>query len=113
MEALPPGCPLIGLDTLVDKDGLLRLGGRLDNTTADVEVHPIVLPKHPVTELLIREIHERTAHAGTNHTLLMTRRRFFPLKGYRLVRQVIGRCVSCKKHQGRTQEQKVADLPKA
>ena len=111
-EALPRGCPLIGLDPQVD-EGLLRVGGRLANTTADVDVHPIVLPKHPVTELIIREIHERNAHAGANHTLSLVRRRFFPLKGYGLVRQVIGRCVQCKKRQGQTLDQKMADLPRA
>ena len=47
-EALPRGCPLIGLDPQVD-EGLLRVRGRLANTTADVDVHPIVLPKHTVT----------------------------------------------------------------
>ena len=61
---MPRGCPLIGLDPQVDNDGLLRVGGRLANTTADVDVHPIVLPKHPVTELMIREICKRNAHAG-------------------------------------------------
>ena len=104
---MPRGCPLIGLDPQVDNDGLLRVGGRLANTTADVDVHPIVLPKHPVTELMVREIHERNAHAGANHTLSLVRRKFFPLKGYSLVRQVLGRCVLCKKRQGRTQDQKM------
>ena len=112
-EPLPQGCPLIGLDPIVDNDGLLRVGGRIANTTADIDVHPIVLPKHHVTELIIREIHERNAHAGTNHTLSLLRRRFFPLKGYGLVRQVIGKCVLCKKRHGRAQEQKMAELPRA
>ena len=49
------------------KDGLLRVGGRLRNSSlAKDSKHPIILPKrHPFTELVVMRCHETEGHMGT------------------------------------------------
>ena len=60
-------------------DGLLRVGGRLDNAKVSYDVkHPIILPgKHRLTELLIRGIHEENGHVGVNQVISLLRQRYW------------------------------------
>lgn len=48
------------LNSFIDRDKMLRVGGRLTNSTLSYsEKHPLVLPKdHHVTELFIEEMHK-------------------------------------------------------
>lgn len=57
---------------------MLKVGGRTGNADIDNnKKHPILLPKkHPVTELIIKEYHLRTLHAGVNTTLYAIRSKF-------------------------------------
>ena len=111
-QQLSASSPLLSLDVFVDEHGLLRVGGRLKRCKANrVERHPIVLPKHVVTDLIVRQLHEENAHAGANHTLSLVRRKFFPVKGYQLVKSVLHRCVTCRRLRGKPMGQKMADLP--
>jgi hypothetical protein len=57
---------LYSLDPIVDKDGILQVGGRLHLSDLAYEKrHPIILPKkHHVSELLIRHYHHRVYHQG-------------------------------------------------
>ena len=82
------------------------------NTTANIEKHPVVLPEHHVTRLIIRDIHTRNGHAGSNHTMSVLRRKYFLLCGYKQIRNVLKSCVECRKHHGQPMQQLMADLPK-
>ena len=93
-------------------NGLLCVGGRLRNTTANAEKHPVILPEHYVTRLIIRETHTRNGHSGSNYTLSVLRRRFFLLRGYKQVRNVLKCCVECRRHHGQPMQQLMGDLPK-
>jgi hypothetical protein len=84
---------LRALNPLSDNAGLIRVGGRLNN--ADIsydQKHPILLPKHQVTQLIIKEEHESHLHAGPTATLAAIRLKFWPLAGRNQVRQVIRKC---------------------
>ena len=72
-------------------DGVICVGGRLVNADGDVAKHPIILPRHYLTTLFIREAHQRNAHVGTNHTLSVLRRQFYLLRGYAQVKSVVQR----------------------
>jgi len=51
-------------------DSLLRLGGRWRNAAFEYcEKHPIILPKHRISELLIDQAHRATLHGDTQLTL--------------------------------------------
>ena len=63
---------LLKLHPSLDENGLLRVGGRLQNCeTLSFDVkHPIILPKNfHVTSLLVKHHHEVTAHQGKGITL--------------------------------------------
>ena len=116
-KAVSSGKPLAKTSSLrtlcpVLKDGLLCVGGRLEGASNEVPKHPIILPRHHLTTLLIRSIHEENAHIGTNQTLSTLRRKYYVLKGYSEVKCVISNCFKCKQHHGKPMEQKMANLPK-
>ena len=51
-------------------EGVARVGGRLPQLDIDVETkHPIITPQRCyLTELVIRQHHNKPGHAGTSHT---------------------------------------------
>lgn len=59
-------CPLRRLDSFVDINGFLRVGGRLRHSNLPYDVkHPFLLPKaHHLTILIINHYHLTHLHAG-------------------------------------------------
>ena len=72
---LPIKNKLSSLCPFIDKDGLIRVGGRLKFADLPVEAkQPIILPKsHHVTKLIIRNDHEKKNNIGREHVLLNLR----------------------------------------
>ena len=102
------------LSPIIDGEGILRVGGRLNQADlANEERHPIILPKSShVSSLLIRHYHERVQHQGRVLTHGALRRSgHWILGGKRLINSIIEKCVKCKKLRGQCQIQKMADLP--
>ncbi|GFV00806.1 integrase catalytic domain-containing protein [Trichonephila clavipes] len=68
--SLPPKSLLLSLHPFIDKHGLVRVGGSLQNSQLRFNSkHPIILPsQHIITELLIKEQHN--AHFNAGATLL-------------------------------------------
>ncbi|XP_026010486.1 uncharacterized protein LOC113013640 [Astatotilapia calliptera] len=102
------------LDPVVDKDSLLRVGGRL--CAADLtenEKHPLIIPSTShIAMLIVTHYHERVAHQGRHITEGAIRGAgYWIIGGKRLVSSVIHRCVTCRKLRGKMQIQKMADLP--
>jgi transposase InsO family protein len=114
-KVLPKSSPLHRLDPQWDEDcEVLRVGGRLRRSELEHETkHPILLPKRShVTELIIREIHERLGHSGRNHVLSSLREQYWVINSNSAVRSILFRCVKCRKIGRNTCKQKMADLPK-
>ena len=93
-------------------NGVLCVGGRLDNAGDEVVKHPVILANDYLTTLLVRDAHERNAHAGSNYVLTQLRRKYHLLKGYSTVKSVLSSCIACKKHHGLPMQQVMGDLPK-
>ena len=105
---------LAKLCTVKDNNGLLRVGGRLRNSPLDHDfIHPIILPCNHVSMLIIRHSHQVTGHAGVERVLAETRKRYWILKGRKLVKAEVYKCVPCRKHHGNAEVQRMADLPEA
>ncbi|XP_063990952.1 uncharacterized protein LOC135169656 [Diachasmimorpha longicaudata] len=85
------------LHPFLDKDGLIRVGGRLQNAMIPYsQKHPLILPKsHPLTRLIIREAHTSQLHTGPQATLYHLRQKYWPLDGRNSVRREIQRCIRC------------------
>jgi hypothetical protein len=86
-----------------DKNGIIRCMGRISKANLPDETkHPILLnAKSKLTELIVRESHNRVYHNGVKETLTELRSRFWIIRGRQFVRKVIHSCVICKKHEGK------------
>lgn len=95
--ALPRSHPLLKLAPFVDYEGILRVGGRLKNSSLDADTkHPAILPcDSSFSRLLISEIHKQTLHGGVQLVLATLRQQFWILGGRSPVSAFIRRCVRC------------------
>lgn len=74
---------LLSLNPFLDKDGLIRVRGRLTNSKFTFEKKfPTVLPKgHHVTKLIFQNEHHKLCHAGPNLLHASIRDKFWPISG--------------------------------
>ena len=86
----------------LDDKGLIRCHGRINNAAIpEGSKTPLLLPtRHRFTELLIQSIHCQVFHNGIRETLNALRENYWIIRGREMVKQVLRRCVVCKKHQG-------------
>ncbi|KRY64759.1 hypothetical protein T4A_1795, partial [Trichinella pseudospiralis] len=105
---------LIHLTPFIDEVGVMRVGGRLQQSNLLYQhKHPTILPnKHTITDLIIQGEHKHQWHAGVEQTLAALRKRFWILKGRSAVKRVLRRCVVCRKENARCLNQIMAPLPK-
>ena len=106
---------LISLCPFLDKDGLIRVGGRLGRSALTYDVkYPIVLPKnHKLTQMLIQAEHLKLLHAGPQAVLASLRQHYWPLSGRDSVRNVLRKCIVCFKAQPVSESVLMGDLPGA
>ena len=99
-------CPVL-------QEGVLRVGGRLENAEVDYEVkHPVIIPgKHRVAELVIRDYHQNNGHVGLNMMKAMIRQEFWITQITAAVRRVLSDCFICKRNHQAPCHQRMALLP--
>ena len=105
---------LSSLDPFVDSEGLIRVGGRLNNSLLESKVkNPLVIPKGSVASaLLVRKAHLEVAHCGRCSTLNRLREDGLWVVGANsAVKSHIFKCRTCRELRGKLGEQKMADLP--
>ncbi|XP_043604817.1 uncharacterized protein LOC122577554 [Bombus pyrosoma] len=84
------------LNTLLDKDGMLRVGGRLTHSTMPfTQKHPIILSKSFVTAFITEHEHLLNLHSGTQATLYALRKSYWPIDGRSQVWSTLKECVRC------------------
>ena len=96
-------------------DGILRVGGRLQNAPIPVsQKHPIILPgKHHVTDLILRHHHTALGHSGSDIMLNSVRKQFWVTSGKYAARKIISKCTKCRRASAPSGEQFMAPLPTA
>lgn len=104
---------LLKLKPFVSEQGLLRVGGRLQNADLPDETkHPLILTKsNPLSKLLVLDAHQCTLHGGATLTLSFINRKFWIISGAQLAKQVISKCLVCFKHSAKTSQQIMGNLP--
>ncbi|XP_018359963.1 PREDICTED: uncharacterized protein LOC108759145 [Trachymyrmex cornetzi] len=104
---------ILSLNPFLDRNGLLRVGGRLRNSDISYEAkHPILLPKdHMITKLIIRDEHIKNLHAGIQLTLYAVRSKFWPISAKVTTRDVIKNCIICFKLKPTISQSVMSDLP--
>ncbi len=102
------------LDCFLDGDGLIRVGGRLRQSRLhDITSCPVVIPKSGhITNLIVECFHKSVHHQGKGVTLNKIRSNgFWIVNANAVVAKFIFNCVTCRKHRGKLQSQKMSDLP--
>ncbi|XP_068742366.1 uncharacterized protein [Montipora capricornis] len=86
-----------------DANVLLQCKGRIQKSSLPYSTkHPILLSrKQHFTKLVIMQSHENVNHNGVGETLTEIRSQFWIIKGRQAVKDVLCKCVTCKKLQGR------------
>ena len=86
----------------LNKDGLIFCGGRIHNAPlSHLTKFPLLLPKkHYFTQLIIRDIHEKHCHAGTNGTVTYLHEMYWIPAARQCVRYILKQCVVCNKVSG-------------
>lgn len=90
------------LKLFLDKDGIVRCGGRLHNSNIKFNSkHPVLLPrKHHFTELVVKWAHKLVLHAGPGTTLTFIRDTYWIPQIRQLVKTTLRSCVTCRKVNG-------------
>ena len=96
-----------------DEKGFLRLRGRFGNANWNYdEKYPLLLRNSYFTRLVILDAHDNVMHHGVDTTLAYIRTCFWIVKGRKTVKDVLRKCVLCKRFQGVTlKAQPSSDLP--
>ena len=105
---------LYKLDSFVDHDGIIRVGGRIRRADTPVDLkHPVIIPrKGDLTELLVRHHHLKVNHMGRGMTHNELRQSgYWLINGSSKVVRFKSNCVTCRRLSRPTEQQKMACLP--
>ncbi|XP_021346186.1 uncharacterized protein LOC110445733 [Mizuhopecten yessoensis] len=115
---IPKDSSLLPLCPILDSNGILRVGGRLEQLKCEnddpcLKNHPIVIPKnHHIGELFTRKYHTEVHHQGRHLTEGAIRSAgYWIVGGRRVVNSVIHSCVTCKRLRGKLGWTHIAQLP--
>ncbi|XP_024890294.1 uncharacterized protein LOC112466438 [Temnothorax curvispinosus] len=106
---------LLCLSPFMDEDRLIRVGGRLKNSSLAFDArHQIVLPRHhDLSKRIIELEHVRNMHSGVQATMAAVRQRFWPLSLRSATRKMIASCVTCFRVKPISSEALMGSLPES
>lgn len=113
-KLIPKNSSILDLSPTLDKNGLLRIGGRLGSSSLHPsEKNPVIIPgKHHIATLLVQHYHNLVKHQGRHLTEGSIRSAgYWITGGKRLINSIIHKCVLCKRLRGKMEHQKMAELP--
>ncbi|XP_053378515.1 uncharacterized protein LOC128548137 [Mercenaria mercenaria] len=101
------------LKLFIDKEGYIRCGGRIQNAPLNeatkypnltkIAKYPYLLPtKHPLTRLIILDVHHHQLHSGVNTTITYLRQKYWIPSIRRCVKTELRRCITCNKVNGKS-----------
>ncbi|XP_046420682.1 uncharacterized protein LOC124179877 [Neodiprion fabricii] len=112
-QKIAPDSIILRLSPELKSDGLLHVGGRLQNSyLTDEEKHPIILPtNNHIAKLLVAQAHKKTLHGGPTVIQSHLNRKFWLVTGRNFIRKVVHDCVKCARYGGAVIQQQMAPLP--
>jgi hypothetical protein len=101
------------LHPFTDKEGILRVGGRLQQSDLPYQtMHQIILPhNYHLTKLIVLHEHIRLHHAGPQLLIASLRNNYWIPKIKNTVRMVIHQCLTCYRLKVQASQQLVGQLP--
>lgn len=110
---LPRGSKLANLNPSLCSTGMLRVGGRLDNSEFSYDKrHPMILDSsHHLPNLISKEEHRRGLHLGSQGLLSVVKETYWPISGRNLAKKVVRQCITCFRHKPISTQQIMGHLP--
>jgi len=101
------------LHPFLDKEGLLRVGGRLQHYTLPYQTrHRMILPSnHHFSMLIVSAEHIRLLHAGSQLLIASLREKYWNPRIRNLVKTVIHQCLAYYKLKAQANQQFMGELP--
>ncbi|XP_053699038.1 uncharacterized protein LOC128746009 [Sabethes cyaneus] len=101
------------LKPFLDQTGVLRVGGRLQQSGLSYDLrHPILVPRHSIfTSLVLMHDHLTHHHCGPQTLLAVSRRKFWVLRGASAARKIYRQCVTCARAKPVPLAQQMGQLP--
>jgi hypothetical protein len=101
------------LHPFIDQEGLLRVGGRLQQSMLPYQaMHQMILPpNHHFTRLVVSAEHTRLHHAGPQLLTASLCETFWLPRIRNLVKTVIHQCLTCYKFKVQATQQLMGELP--
>lgn len=102
------------LALFVDKEGLIRVGGRLQFAAISYSSkHPMLFPpNHPFTLTLFSYLHRKHLHVGPKTLLAISRELVWTVNGITVAKRVCAMCIQCAIARPRSITQQMGALPK-
>ncbi|KAL0821975.1 hypothetical protein ABMA28_005363 [Loxostege sticticalis] len=115
-KQLKPDSRLRTLTPYLDKDGLLRVGGRIDaakGVSDDVKSPVILDGRHETARLIVKEYHIQAGHAGNEQVVNELRQKYWLVRLRPTVRTVAAQCYICRIRKATPKPPRLGDLPEA
>lgn len=105
---------LINLNPFVGQDGLIRVGGRIGNSSYPFsKKHPVVISgSHPLARLIVACEHLNLLHAGPQLLLSVIREKYWIISGRNLAKKIVHSCVKCFRFSPKITSPIMGDLPR-
>lgn len=103
----------MALNPFLDKYGILRVGGRLENSyVPEYSKHPIIISgESHLAKLIVADAHEKTLHGGQQLTCSYIRSKYWILRLKNTVKAHIHDCVPCIRNAAKLRTQLMGQLP--
>lgn len=104
---------LLKLNPRLDTNGIIRVGGRLENSNLSFNSkHPIILPANSIlSKLIISELHIKIFHAGVNLLITQINKDYWMTGLRAMVKQIVHKCMTCARQKAQTKSQIMGNLP--
>ncbi|XP_048004284.1 uncharacterized protein LOC125240435 [Leguminivora glycinivorella] len=104
---------LTSLNPIVDEDGVLRVGGRLQQAGITEQMkHPVIIPhKSHFTTLILDNAHEKTLHGNPQLMLNYLRSKYFVIGATNSVKLFVRKCVTCARYAAAMRHPLMGQLP--
>ncbi|XP_013148096.1 PREDICTED: uncharacterized protein LOC106110741, partial [Papilio polytes] len=112
-KPLPNKSNLKQLNVFLDKEDIIRVGGRITSSRYSYDKrHPVLLKSnHPLTKLIFENEHIRLLHAPPQLLLTSIRDQYWPIGGRRLAQHVYKHCYKCRRFEGSSMANIMGGLP--
>ncbi|XP_065361949.1 uncharacterized protein LOC135955527 [Calliphora vicina] len=110
---VPNQSNIVKLSPFLDEKGILRVGGRISNSTISYNAkHPILLSKqNPLSFLIFLDAHVKTFHGSLQLMQSYVSRYYWIVSARNIAKRVQRRCTVCFKYKAQSCQQLMGNLP--